>query len=91
MTITNPNPLLDKVETFYEQYLYLKDIQNVYLDIDSAYININSKTSFSDLTLHIQVFRDKFFFFEIEEIPEKVLLVNLKETPAGSELNYRIV
>lgn len=56
-----------------------------------TYINVNSKTSFSDLTLHIQAFRDKFFFFEIEEIPEIVLLVNLKETPAGSELNYRIV
>lgn len=56
-----------------------------------AYINDNSRRSFSDLTLHIQAFRNKDFFFEIEEIPEKVLLVNLKETPAGPKLNYRIV
>lgn len=48
MTITNPNPLLDKVETFYEQYLYLKDIQNVYLDIDSAFEESDkAKTFFS--------------------------------------------
>lgn len=56
-----------------------------------AYINDNSRRSFSDLTLHIQAFHNKDFFFEIEEIPEKVLLVNLKETPAGPKLNYRIV
>lgn len=51
----------------------------------------NSKTFFSDLSLHIQAFRNKDFFFKVDEISEKVLLVNLKETHAGPELNYRIV
>lgn len=37
MTSINTNQLLEKVETFYDQYLYLKDIHNVYLDIDSAF------------------------------------------------------
>ncbi len=48
MIIINANQLLEKVETFYEQYLYLKDIHNVYLDIDSAFEETDkAKTFFS--------------------------------------------
>ncbi len=56
-----------------------------------AYINENSKTTFSDLNLHIQAFCNNVFFFEMEEIPDIVLLVNLTDTPDGLVLNYRIV
>ena len=37
MTVITKIELIDKVKTFYEQYLYFKDIHYAFLDIEGAF------------------------------------------------------